>query len=136
MNPPVQRLVVRVGQLDAPSDVPPVEGTALYRLVDGQMAVCARHLSELGAYREGLEARVVLTAGQIESLVVEFGLRRDDLTSLHGPRDPILVEERCQMCEAPRVEGNLCHSHDCSEPLHPQWPAVYCSNACAREDAW
>lgn len=134
MNPPPQQLVIRIGQVDSLSDPPIVGGTAMYRLVDNQMSVCARHLSELAEYLPDLEARAVLTGDQIDSLVVEFGLRRADLAAMHGPWDPIFGAEKCQMCETLAVEGNVCHDDDCGRRLHPQWPAVYCTHACADHD--
>lgn len=39
----------------------------------------------------------------------------------------------CQMCKATVAHGNVCYNDDCARPLHPQWPAVYCSNECALE---
>ena len=132
---PVQRLLLRVHQIDAPTGDPPVQGSvALYRLVEGGMPICAKHLSELGVYQDSVEARAVLTLDQIDALVVEFGLRRDDLMSSHGPTDPTFGEERCRICESTFAEGNLCHNDDCQKPLHPEWPAVYCSHACALSD--
>ena len=106
----------------------------MYRLVDGSMPVCANHLLELRAYFDHLEARVILSADQIDSLVIEFGLRRDDLIHLHGACDPILGGDRCQMCETIPVDDNVCFSHICKKSLHPQWPSVYCSRACALDD--
>jgi hypothetical protein len=106
----------------------------MYRLVYNQMSVCARHLSELAEYLPGLEARAVLTTDQIDSLVVEFGLRRADLVAMHGAWDPIFGVEKCRMCETLHVEGNVCHDDRCKKRLHPQWPAVYCTCACALND--
>ena len=42
---------------------------------------------------------------------------------------------RCLMCTTTSVAGRLCANEGCRQPLHPQWPAVYCSNGCAMEDA-
>lgn len=134
VTPPPTQLVIRIGQIDRASSDPVLTGgAALYRLIDGRMPVCARHMLELGAYQPALEARAVLAADQIESLVVEFGLRRDDLMALHAPQDPVLGEEHCQLCTTDFVDGNQCHG--CQTVLHPQWPAVYCSNTCAHHDA-
>ncbi len=146
-SPPVQRMIVRIGLIDRLIDglLGHTEGAArftdtsegrstLYRLVDGQMTVCARHLAELGAFLPKREARAILTEGQIEALVIEFGLRKEDLVRLHGVQDPILGGEACQMCTAPGAEGNVCHRDACKRSLHPQWPAVYCTDACALED--
>jgi hypothetical protein len=47
----------------------------------------------------------------------------------------VFLGQRCLMCvsgiEAP---GRTCESDSCVRPLHPQWPAVYCCNACALDD--
>jgi hypothetical protein len=98
------------------------------------MPICARHLAELAAYLPGVEARPVLTMDQVDSLVMEFRLRRDDILALYGPRDPMFGVEACRMCETLPVDGNVCHADDCARPLHPQWPVVYCTDACAVDD--
>jgi hypothetical protein len=135
MNPSPTQLILRIGQIDRATTEPPLTGgSALYRLVEGRMPLCAKHLLELGEYLPGAEARAVLSTDQIESLIVEFGLRRDDLLALHGPADPLLSEEWCRMCASLHAEGSLCYNDDCRRPLHPQWPAVYCSSQCALED--
>jgi hypothetical protein len=41
----------------------------------------------------------------------------------------------CALCTTKYVEGNRCAREACNKPLHPNWPAVYCSNACAHKDA-
>jgi len=53
-----------------------------------------------------------------------------------GPRERMygLVPVECEMCKAVYVEGNRCNNADCDTPLHPQWPAVYCSSDCALDD--
>ena len=136
MNISPTKLVLRIGQIgDVAEPIKPPEGHVLYRLVDGQMSICARHLAELAAYQPLREARAVLTADQIDSLVAEFGLRRDDLMAAHGPWDPIFGVEKCRMCESVFAEGNICYADDCKRALHPQWPAVYCCSACAWGDA-
>lgn len=132
---PPTKLVLRLGQIGDQTPPPIAGGTGLVRLVGGGMTICTRHLSELAPFRSKLEARVVLTTDQIDSLVAEFGLRRGDLMANHGPWDPIFGVERCRMCETPPVQGNLCHADDCRRPLHPQWPIVYCSDECAWGDA-
>jgi len=42
---------------------------------------------------------------------------------------------RCAMCGVDPVPGRTCENASCRRELHPQWPAVYCCNECAREDA-
>ncbi len=139
-NPPPTQLILRFEQLDAGgpaaagSEPRLLDGTALYRIVGSDMPICSRHLSELASYQSRLEARVVLSLEQVDAIVVELGLRREDLMQLHGPQDPILGEERCRMCETLYAEGNVCHDDSCARPLHPQWPAVYCSSECAFND--
>lgn len=38
----------------------------------------------------------------------------------------------CILCATYPVVGRSCEF--CAKPLHPNWPAVYCSNACALAD--
>lgn len=42
--------------------------------------------------------------------------------------------QRCLMCGIAPVLGRVCENERCGYPLAPCWPAVYCCNACARED--
>lgn len=42
---------------------------------------------------------------------------------------------RCLMCGVDSVPGRSCGNENCKKPLHPQWPAIYCCNLCALEDA-
>lgn len=42
---------------------------------------------------------------------------------------------RCIMCGVESAPDRLCAHDTCRRPLHPQWPAVYCCNLCALEDA-
>lgn len=41
---------------------------------------------------------------------------------------------RCRMCGVEAAHGRVCENEDCRRKLHPQWPAIYCCNACALED--
>jgi hypothetical protein len=51
------------------------------------------------------------------------------------PADRILFwGYKCLMCGVEPVPGRLCENENCQQPLHPEWPAVYCCNACALED--
>ena len=43
--------------------------------------------------------------------------------------------ERCLMCGVDPSPGRLCESADCRRPLHAQWPAIYCCNDRAPDDA-
>ena len=129
-NPPVRALVLRIEQLDTPEHgivKEPTNTPVAYRL-DG-VPLCVVHVQELRAFVLPTRAvRRVLSPDEIESLVVEFGLNRDDIRRLHGQRDG----ETCVMCPTLYVEGNVCGS--CKRPLHPKWPAVYCSDDCALRD--
>lgn len=42
---------------------------------------------------------------------------------------------RCSMCGVDPSPGRLCENERCRRPLHVQWPAVYCCNDCALDDA-
>lgn len=72
--------------------------------------------------------RMVMDDGEIQRLVDMTGLRSDDLRDLHAR----YFDERCAMCGVVPSPNNCLN---CGRPLHPQWPAVYCSNRCAMEDA-
>ncbi|TAL43761.1 MAG: hypothetical protein EPN91_05850 [Salinibacterium sp.] len=41
----------------------------------------------------------------------------------------------CMICDTTPSPGRVCASEECGKPLHPQWPAVYCSDRCAWRDA-
>jgi len=72
---------------------------------------------------------------------------RDHLRQLlSGDEPPFILEEidaakalfwnhRCLMCGVDPVHDRVCQNERCRRPLHPQWPAVYCKNLCATEDA-
>lgn len=83
------------------------EGVAIYdrHVVEG-LVVCEKHLRELKYYFDP-------TAREI---------KENELVLLRG----------CALCETRSVEGNTCES--CKAPLHPNWPAAYCSNRCALDD--
>ncbi len=136
MSKPVQKMVLRIGQLEGPytSLEPPEERpNVVWRTVAGMfdgVPLCARHAFELKDYLPDEELRAVFTEDQIESLVVEFGMRREDVWALHGPR----LGEKCAMCGTHYAEGNVCYNDDCKKPLHPEWPAVYCTDNCAMAD--
>lgn len=132
----VDKLVIRIGQLggERPRSEP---STVAFRTVKGMFGgvpLCARHAYELAAFLPDEELRAVLSDDKIEALVNEFGLRRQDMLALHGLR----IDERCAMCGVhPNTleDGSpaLCYNDRCCKPLHPEWPAVYCSDDCAAE---
>ena len=81
------------------------------------MVICRSHLSALASmesppanYLEGRDIQ------RIPSDVVAFW------------------GDRCLMCGIDASPGRVCTNDDCRAPLHPQWPAVYCCNACALKD--
>lgn len=77
----------------------------VYRTIDG-LGLCQQHALELAGYYSGLELMSVLS------------------------------DEKCGMCGVRSNGGNAhCDNEACQRRLHPQWPAVYCSNRCAEEDA-
>lgn len=82
---------------------------------NGGVVVCRTHLIELHTFR--------FDGGMIK--VVAVGVRER--------QDPYFAPE-CVMCRTTVAHGNRCYDDDCGAPLHPQWPAVYCSNACALRD--
>jgi hypothetical protein len=57
--------------------------------------------------------------------------------SFHGDGARVLEDLAiCALCTSGvNREGRVCHRDECEKPLHPQWPAVYCCNACAFADA-
>jgi hypothetical protein len=67
------------------------------------------------------EARVVEVAAQT-------GMSVSDIRRLHAH----YFDERCSMCGVV-PSANRCLN--CDKNLHLNWPAVYCTNACAMEDA-
>lgn len=44
-----------------------------------------------------------------------------------------ILKPRCGMCNQLSSPGRTCDR--CETPLHALWPACYCSNECAYEDA-
>jgi len=82
-----------------------LDADALYQTLDG-MPVCERHATELKLKVKPIPKSPYHTLG-----------------SAHG----------CTICQTPPAENRTCGY--CHQPLHPQWPAVYCSNVCAWKDA-
>lgn len=61
-----------------------------------------------------------------------------ELRALDGPLEVVDEEDAggCVLCESDVDRaGRVCEREACRKPLHPRWPAVYCSNACAFADA-
>ncbi len=69
---------------------------------------------------------------------------RDHLRQIVHDADPTVEEipaaqvaflgHRCLMCGIEPSPGRRCENEDCRQPLHPQWPAVYCCTSCALAD--
>lgn len=52
------------------------------------------------------------------------------------PADQVaFMGHRCLMCGVAPSPGRICENESCGSGLHPQWPAIYCCNRCALEDA-
>ena len=82
----------------------------LYKRDDG-MILCERHIAEdADVRRVCCENLTVVDRKQTE-----------------------LLGTKCIMCVMPDAPGRTCGR--CGTPLHPNWPAVYCSNDCAIADA-
>lgn len=81
----------------------------LYKRDDG-MILCEKHIYETS------EAAGVCC----ESLMVV------------DPKNAEFLGIKCIMCEMPASDGRRCEN--CGVALHPNWPAVYCSNECALDD--
>jgi hypothetical protein len=96
--------------------------TVLLRIVtppDPNLSLYARHLHE-GA---------IFCAEHLRQVDV-------DPTTEEIPDDQVAFwGYRCLMCGVKPSFGQQCANEDCRRPLHPQWPAVYCCNRCAQEDA-
>lgn len=96
-------------------------GDRFFYVTPEGMAICRTHLVECARYRfRGRHLKVVRLR--------ETPRLRRTRSMLRSPAPA------CAMCETYYAEGNTCHRDDCAAPLHPQWPVVYCSNACALED--
>lgn len=82
---------------------------ALYRLAPDGLVACLKHVAELSRL----------------NMFTEQG----ELVSLD--------EASCILCTSTATPslGRVCYRDACGKPLHPRWPAVYCSNACAWADA-
>lgn len=97
----------------------PLRDGVLYRttqnVVGPGLVICQRCLRELAAYRFAGKALHVAALGVRERL--------------HA-----LVQPACGLCDAAVAVGNRCYNELCGTPLHPRWPAVYCSDECALED--
>lgn len=65
-----------------------------------------------------------------ETHASETGLAVDEVTDEEFRE---LVAARCGMCGQLPSPGRTCQR--CDKPLHELWPAVYCTNECAYEDA-
>lgn len=99
-----------------------------FAAIDVGMVICRTHVVELVDYRFAGRQLKVRALGVRERRALDFAFSEN----VFGSRTTISL---CAMCQAVVAHGNVCHSDVCKTPLHPQWPAVYCSNRCALEDA-
>lgn len=74
------------------------------------------------------DLRPVWEDAKIVEVAAQTGMIEADVRRLHAH----YFDERCAMCGVV-PSANRCLS--CDAALHPNWPAVYCSNACALEGA-
>lgn len=81
--------------------------------VGAGLVICELHLRELADYQ--------FHGGSLEVVPV-------DVRESGG-----VVPIECTICKTVYSPNNTCER--CSVPLHPRWPAVYCSDECALEDA-
>jgi hypothetical protein len=111
--------------------VPPSEPPSTnvcWRTLAG-MSLCDEHA--LGLLDYGFmpgDFRPVWEDAKIAEVAAQTGMSEADVRRLHAH----YFDERCAMCGVV-PSANRCLN--CYEDLHPSWPAVYCSDACAMEDA-
>jgi len=91
--------------------------------VAGGIFICRTHVLEMRVFTIGREPLKIRALGVRERLGVE------ELREMMHDESPM-----CVMCKTVIAHGNICYNDECKTPLHPQWPAVYCSNRCAMED--
>lgn len=92
----------------------------LYRTADG-LVICSSHADEVfGRADDAADTVRSPRSNTVHEAVVP---RTEQLTYADG----------CTLCRTLPVENQTCVS--CNTPLHPNWPAVYCSNECAFADA-
>jgi hypothetical protein len=78
---------------------------------------------------------------QLRDLIQRQSLSQDDqerpaFLYVEMPREIVeLHAHRCLMCGVMASPNRRCENDSCARKLHPQWPAVYCCNECAWEDA-
>jgi hypothetical protein len=116
----------RVGLLPEPEPEP--AGAVCWRTLAG-VSLCDEHA--LGLLDYGFvpdDFRPVWDDAKIAEAVAQTGMIEADVRRLHAH----YYDERCAMCGVV-ASANRCLN--CDEGLHPNWPAVYCSDACAMEDA-
>lgn len=119
-----QPAVLARGTLPGPEPSAPV----CWRTLAG-VSLCNEHA--LGLLDYGFvpdDFRPVWEDAKIAEVAAQTGMSVADVSRLHAH----YFDERCAMCGVV-PSANRCLS--CRETLHPNWPAVYCSNECALEDA-
>lgn len=93
------------------------------------MSLCDAHA--LGLLDYGFvpdDLRPVWDDAKIAEVAAQTGMHLRDVRRLHAH----YFDEHCAMCGV-APSANRCLN--CDKTLHPNWPAVYCSDVCALEDA-
>jgi len=109
-----------------PHEPPPTN--VCWRALAG-MSLCNEHA--LGLLDHGFvpdDFRPVWDEARVVEVAAQTGMSASDIRRLHAHH----FDERCAMCGVV-PSANRCLN--CDRALHPNWPAVYCSNSCAMEDA-
>lgn len=114
-------------------DWQPKTQPVMHRMRGDGFPLCAEHAKSLIEFGFCIEAdlRPVWDDEKILQVAQTTGQNVDDLHALHGQ----FFCQDCGMCGRMPVVGVRCHNDRCKKPLPPQWPAMYCSNNCAIDDA-
>lgn len=100
-----------------------------WRTIADGVPLCAEHALGLLQYgRTTNDLRPIWDDNKIGEVARQTGMQVADIQRLHAR----YYDERCAMCGV-SPSANRCLN--CAESLHPNWPAVYCTNRCALEDA-
>lgn len=108
---------------------PPSSNPVTHRTLDG-VPLCEAHTQACKEtqFETDDTLRAVWADAEIKQRALDTGMREDDLRKLHGQ----FVDDRCAMCGVSPSENDCLN---CGTSLPRQWPAVYCSNRCALDDA-
>lgn len=110
-----------------PHEPAPAPANVCWRTLEG-VSLCDEHalgLLDYGFVPDNL--RPVWEESRITEIAAQTGMSARDIRRVHGHH----FGERCAMCGV-MPSANECLT--CDKALHPNWPAVYCSAACALDD--